>query len=87
MVEIVNVQQTLINIVDSEYSINCKEVADSQPSRSIVSIFAKEVPNFSKYDLAKAFIRWCKDNDSSKLSTDEIEGWKSLINDVNKALK
>lgn len=80
-------RETLINIVDSEYSINCKEVADSQPSRSIVSIFAKEVPNFSKYDLAKAFIRWCKDNDSSKLSTDEIEGWKSLINDVNKALK
>lgn len=80
-------RETLINIVDSEYSINCKEVADSQPSRSIVSIFAKEVPNFSKYDLAKAFIRWCKDNDSSKLSTDEVEGWKSLISDVNKALK
>ena len=80
-------RETLINIVDSKYSINCKEVADSQPSRSIISIFTKEVPNFSKYDLAKAFIRWCKDNDSSKLSADEIEGWKSLINDVNKALK
>ena len=80
-------RETLINIVESEYSINCKEIADSQPSRSIVNIFSKEVPKFSKYDLAKAFIRWSRDNDSSKLSTDEIEGWKSLIDDVNKALK
>ncbi|MGO2386235.1 MAG: AAA family ATPase [Psychrobacter sp.] len=80
-------RETLINIVESEYSINCKEIADSQPSRSIVNIFSKEVPNFSKYDLAKAFIRWSRDNDSSKLSTDEVEGWKSLIDDVNKALK
>ena len=80
-------RETLINIVESEYSINCKEIADSQTSRSIVNIFSKEVPNFSKYDLAKAFIRWSRDNDSSKLSTDEVEGWKSLIDDVNKALK
>lgn len=80
-------RETLINIVESEYSINCKEIADSQPSRSIVNIFSKEVPKFSKYDLAKAFIRWSRDNDSSKLSTDEIEGWKSLIDDINKALK
>ena len=52
-----------------------------------MSIFAKEVPDFSKYDLAKAFIRWCKDNDASKLSADEVEGWKSLIENINKALK
>lgn len=80
-------RETLINIVESEYSVNCKEIADSQPNRSIVSIFAKEVPDFSKYDLAKAFIRWCKDNDASKLSADEVEGWKSLIENINKALK
>ena len=80
-------RETLINIVESEYSVNCKEIADSQPNRSIVSIFAKEVPDFSKYDLAKAFIRWCKDNDASKLSANEVEGWKSLIENINKALK
>lgn len=80
-------RETLINIVESEYSVNCKEIADSQPNRSIVSIFTKEVPSFSKYDLAKAFIRWCKDNDASKLSTNEVKSWKSLIENINKALK
>lgn len=80
-------RETLTNIVESEYSVNCKEIADSQPNRSIVSIFTKEVPNFSKYDLAKSFIRWCKDNDATKLSTNEVKSWKSLIENINKALK
>lgn len=80
-------RETLIKIVESEYSINCKEIADSQPSRSIVSIFSKEVPEFSKYDLAKAFIRWSRDNDASSLEPSEVHGWKKLIENVNKALK
>lgn len=80
-------RETLINIVESEYSISCKETADSQPSRSIISIFSKEVPGFSKYDLAKAFIRWSRDNDASSLEPSEVDGWKKLIENVNKALK
>ena len=80
-------RKTLIDIVQLEYSINCQDIADSQPNRSIVSIFNKEVPNFSKYNLAKAFIKWCKDHDSSHLAADEVDEWKKLIESINKALK
>ncbi len=80
-------RETLINIVNSKYSINCKEIADSQPNRSIISIFTKEVSGFKKYDLAKAFLRWCRENDASKLTPVETSSWKSLIENVNKALK
>lgn len=80
-------RETLISIVKSEYSKDCKSIADSQATRPIVDIFAQEVPNFSKYKLAKAFLRWCKTNDSSNLTSDEIENWKKLIDKINKALK
>jgi len=80
-------RETLIAIVKSEYSKDCKSIADSQPTRPIADIFAQEVPNFSKYKLAKAFLRWCKVNDSTKLTTEEIENWKKLIDKINKALK
>lgn len=80
-------RETLIKIVKSEYSKDCKALSDSQPTRPIIDIFTQEVPNFSKYKLAKAFLRWCKDNDSTKLTTVEIEYWKKLIEQINKALK
>lgn len=80
-------RKTLIDIVQLEYSINCQGIADSQPNRSIVSIFSREVPNFSKYNLAKAFIKWCKDHDSSHLAANEVDDWKKLIESINKALK
>ncbi|MBN3581103.1 AAA family ATPase [Algoriphagus aestuarii] len=80
-------RETLISIVKSEYSKDCKAISDSQPTRPIVDIFAKEVPNFSKYKLAKAFLRWCKTNDSSKLTSEERDNWKKLIEKINKSLK
>lgn len=80
-------RETLIGIVKSEYSKDCKTISDSQPSRPIIDIFAQEVPYFSKYKLAKAFLKWCKDNDSSKLTSEEIEYWKELIEKINKVLK
>ena len=80
-------RETLIGIVKSEYDKDCKTISDSQPTRPIVDIFAQEIPNFSKYKLAKAFLKWCKDNDSSKLTSEEIEYWKKLIEQINKVLK
>ena len=80
-------RETLIKIVKSEYSKDCKALSDSQPTRAIIDIFVQEVPNFSKYKLAKAYLKWCKDNDSSKLTKDEIGNWKKLIEQINKSLK
>ena len=77
----------MIKIAKSEYSKDCKSIADSQPTRPIVDIFAQEIQNFSKYKLAKAFLRWCKENDSTQLTSEEIENWKKLIGKINKALK
>lgn len=80
-------RETLIQVVKTEYSNDCKSISDSHPSRPIVNIFTKEVQNFSKYKLAKAYLRWCRDNDSNKLTPSEVENWKKLITKINKVLK
>lgn len=80
-------RETLIGIVKSEYGVDCKLTSDAQPSRPIVDIFQAEVPDFSKYRLAKFYLKWCKTNDSSKLTAGELKNWKDLIQVVNKVLK
>lgn len=80
-------RETLIEIAKSEYSVDVKAIAGSQPSRPIIDILTKEITGFSKYKLAKAFIRWSKTNDSTKLTTDELTNSKKLIETINKQLK
>lgn len=80
-------RETLIGIVKNEYGVDCKPTSDAQPSRPIVDIFKNEVPDFSKYKLAKYYLKWCKSNDSSNLTPTEVENWKNLIQSINKALK
>lgn len=80
-------RETLIAIVKSEYGKDTATIASSQPTRPIIDIFSQEVPDFSKYKLAKAYIRWTKVNDASALTAQEQTGWKNLIQQVNKVLK
>ena len=80
-------RETLIIVANEEYSVNVKSISDSQPTRPIIDIFSKEIPSFSKYKLAKAFIKWTRNNDANNLTKSEIENWKKLIQTINKNLK
>lgn len=80
-------RETLIVVVKEEYSIDLKTISDSQPTRPIIDIFSKEIPDFSKYKLAKAYIKWTKNNNAEKLTNTEIANWKKLIQTINKNLK
>jgi len=80
-------RETLISIVKAEYNVDTKSKATSQPNRPIIDIFSNEVTGFSKYKLAKAFIRWTKTHEAKDLTTDEQKNLKSLIQQINKALK
>lgn len=80
-------RETLIIVANEEYSVNVKSTSDSQPTRPIIDIFSKEIPSFSKYKLAKAFIKWTRNNDANNLTKIEIENWKKLIQTINKNLK
>lgn len=80
-------RETLIIVANEEYSVNVKSISDAQPTRPIIDIFSKEIPNFSKYKLAKAFIKWTRNNEANNLTAIEIENWKKLIQTINKNLK
>ncbi len=77
---------TLVSIVKAEYGIDLEANVTSQPTRPIIDIFSKEIPDFSKYKLAKAFIKWTRNNDASTLTESEKNNWKNLIQHINKAL-
>jgi predicted ATP-dependent endonuclease of OLD family len=80
-------RETLIDIVKSEYGKDTSAIASSQPTRPIIDIFTQEVTDFSKYKLAKAYVKWTRANDASALTNQEQAGWKNLIQQVNKVLK
>lgn len=80
-------RETLISIAKEEYGIDVSNIAASQKGRPIISIFNQEINKFSKYKLAKAYIRWTRENGSQELKSDEREQWLKLFDSVNKVLK
>lgn len=80
-------RETLISIVKEEYGVDVKKISDSQPQRPIIDIFSSEIKDFSKYKLAKAYVKWTKSNNADALNSVEIDGFKDLIQKINKVLK
>lgn len=80
-------RDTLIQVAKEEYGKDVKTIATKQPTRPIVDIFTSEIKDFTKYKLAKAFIRWTRNNKASDLTVNEIEQFRKLIQQINKALK
>jgi hypothetical protein len=80
-------RSTLVQVAKSDLGWDVVATAASQPSRAIVDVFVAEVKDFSKYRLAKAFLRWTRNHGAADLSDDEQRQWKKLIEAVNAALK
>lgn len=80
-------RNTLIDIVKKQYGVDTSSVAATQKGRPIIDIFENEVPDFSKYRLAKAYIRWTRENEAKNLTSQERDQWTALIQNINKVLK
>ncbi|WP_256004948.1 AAA family ATPase [Pedobacter deserti] len=80
-------RDTLISIATAEFSKDVSATASAQPNRSIVDIFTSEIPRFSKYKLAKAFVNWTRSNTVASLTQAEKQQWQKLFQSINKALK
>lgn len=80
-------RETLIVLAKDDLGWDVTATATKQPSRPIIDIFAAEIKDFSKYRLAKAYLRWTRTHDAADLTADERGQWKSLIALINRALK
>ncbi len=81
-------RDTLVEVASTDPTLgwNITDTATCQPTRPIISIFFDEIAGFSKYRLAKAYLRWTRNHKASDLTCTEREAWKRLINRINKAL-
>jgi hypothetical protein len=61
--------------------------AASQPERTIVDVFVSQATGFSRYKLAKAYVRWTSEHAASELEADERTQWFTLIGKINSALR
>ena len=80
-------RNTLVVLAQSELGWDVGEVATKQPQRPIVDIFEAEIDDFSKYRLAKAYLRWTREHSAEDLTEDERGSWIELIKNANKALR
>lgn len=80
-------RDTLVEIGKSEFGWDVEAVAGSQPARGITDIFAEEIGNdFSKYRLAKGFLRWSRSHGAADLTDEERLQWAVLFGNINQAL-
>ena len=80
-------RNTLVAMAQSELGWDVTEVATEQPHRPIANIFAAEIGDFSKYRLAKAYLRWTREHSATDLTEDERSSWVKLIKQANRALR
>ncbi|SDH13630.1 AAA family ATPase [Roseospirillum parvum] len=80
-------RETLVAVAKDDLGWDVEAKAKEQPNRPIISLFENEVPDFGKYKLAKAFLRWARTHEASDLTEDEREQWKGLVEAINRALK
>lgn len=80
-------RDALVKIAAAEFGTDVTATAGSQPDRPIADIFTSEISGFSKYRLAKAYVRWTRDHTANDLTGDERESWAKLVTTINKALK
>lgn len=80
-------RDTLIQVAKDDLGWNVEDVAASQPARPIVDIFADEITGFSKYKLAKAFLRWARVHEATDLTVTEQTVWIKLVKRINTALR
>jgi hypothetical protein len=80
-------RETLVKVARESLDWDVGELAAGQPQRPLVELFVAEVPDFSKYKLAKAYVRWTRDHDADALTASEQQYWAKLITHINKVLR
>lgn len=80
-------RETLVQVALDDLGWDVRTTAEAQPARPIVDIFTAKVGDFSKYKLAKAFLRWARAHEASDLTADERSQWTALVAAINNALK
>jgi hypothetical protein len=81
-------RNTLVHVArNADLKWDVAAAASAQAERPILDVFAGEISDFSRYRLAKAFLRWTRYHKATDLSEEERNQWKKLIGTINATLK
>lgn len=81
-------RETLLNIAKEDFGWDAVAISQEQEKRPIVNVLESVAKkDFSKYKLAKAFIRWSREHNLEDLQSSEIVQAEKLIEKINKALQ
>ena len=80
-------RETLVEVAKADLGWDVSAKAAAQTNRPIIDVFEDEIADFSKYKLAKAFLRWSRTHEAGDLTSEERDQWSALIEKINKALK
>lgn len=80
-------RDTLVVVAKDALGWDIEKSSATAPDRPITDIFQAEVAEFSKYKLAKTYVRWTRDHAAGDLTAIEQGQWVALIDKVNAALK
>jgi predicted ATPase len=80
-------RETLIDVGKEELGWDVAAEAAAEPARAIVDIFQRAIPDFSKYRLAKAYLRWTRTHSRADLKEHERDSFAALFAHANKVLK
>lgn len=80
-------RETLIDVALLELTWDVRKDAENAPEESIVKVFERVVSDFSKYRLAKAYLRWTRTHNAADLKPDERKAWGELAERITRALK
>jgi energy-coupling factor transporter ATP-binding protein EcfA2 len=79
-------RDTLLSIARNELGWDVSETAAAQPTRPIIQIFEAEIKSFSKYKLAKEYVKWTSTHSAVDLAADERAGWARMFKAINASL-
>lgn len=80
-------RETLVSVAAKEFGVDVSSTAKQQATRPVVNIFEGNIPEFSKYRMAKAYVRWTREHQAGDLTILEREQWTKLVEIINNALK
>jgi len=81
-------RDVLVPLAAKELGIDVTAEVAATPDKPLVDVLTRKGgANFSKYKLAKAYVRWTRDHTADDLSLTERESWTKLIAAINSALK
>ncbi len=80
-------RDTLVEIAKDALGIDVTTEAASQANRPIIDIFESVGNSFSKYKLAKSYIRWTRDHSADDLTDVERKQFTALIEKINQVLQ